>query len=150
MSIDQSNSYRKEFIWLHFDDESRVQVDQWVKDQKSYRSVSVMSNSTDMTAVFRARSCGSLIKVKSSHRRKKLQNQGSHFLEFSLSNRDSVRDPIQWRRERQSQHHFFPSKNFCSNSRLFHFCMNNTKITNCSNEPRLVFPALKSIIHFSP
>ena len=41
MSIDQSNSYRKEFSWLHFDDESRVQGDQWRKDQQSYRTVSV-------------------------------------------------------------------------------------------------------------
>ena len=40
MSIDQSNSCRKEFSWLHFDDEPR-EGDQWRKDQQSYRPVSV-------------------------------------------------------------------------------------------------------------
>ena len=68
-----------------------------------------MNNSTDMTTVFGTWSYGSFIKVKSSLRRKKVHrmNQGSHFLKSSFSNRDSVRAPIQFRRERQSQHHFF-------------------------------------------
>ena len=41
MSIDQSNSYRKEVSRLHFDNEPRVQEDQLVKDQQFYRPVSV-------------------------------------------------------------------------------------------------------------
>ena len=109
-----------------------------------------MSNSTDMTTVFRTRSYGSFIKVKSSLRRKNVHrmNQGSHFLESSFSNRDSVRAPIQFRRERQSQHQFF--KKMIFKNRSIRFCINSTRVVNCSNEPSLVFPALKSTIHFLP
>ena len=38
MNIYQSNAYRKDLIWLHFDDEPTVQKKQQVKDQQSYKS----------------------------------------------------------------------------------------------------------------
>ena len=42
-NIYQSNSYRKDLDWLHFDDESKVQVKQQVKDQQSCLFVFVAS-----------------------------------------------------------------------------------------------------------
>ena len=42
-NIYQSNSYRKDLDWLHFDDEPRVQVKQQVKDQQSCLFVFVAS-----------------------------------------------------------------------------------------------------------
>ena len=42
MNIYKSNTYRKDLTWLHFDDESRVQVRQEVKDQQSCISVFVL------------------------------------------------------------------------------------------------------------
>ena len=41
MNIYQSNTYRKDLSWLHFDDEARVQEKQQVKDQQSCISISV-------------------------------------------------------------------------------------------------------------
>ena len=41
MNIYQSNTYKKDLSWLHFDDEQRVQERQQVKDQQSCISVSV-------------------------------------------------------------------------------------------------------------
>ena len=40
-NIYQSNTYRKDLSWLHFDDEPRVQERQQVKDQRSCVSVFV-------------------------------------------------------------------------------------------------------------
>ena len=42
-NIYQSNSYRKDLDWLHFDDEPRVQVKQQVMDQQSCLFVFVAS-----------------------------------------------------------------------------------------------------------
>ena len=42
MKIDQIDSYRKEFDWLHFDDEPRVQENQWVKEREPYILISVV------------------------------------------------------------------------------------------------------------
>ena len=41
MNVYESNSYRKDLSRQHFDNESRVQERQQVKDQQSYISVSV-------------------------------------------------------------------------------------------------------------
>ena len=57
MNIYQSNTYRKDFSWLHFDDELRVQESQQVKDQQSFVSVFVAyltnpnSTSLDMAPI---------------------------------------------------------------------------------------------------
>ena len=42
MNIYQSNTYRKDLSWPHFNDEPRVQERQQVKDQQSYISISVV------------------------------------------------------------------------------------------------------------
>ena len=39
MNIYQSNTYRKDVSWPHFDDEPRVQERQQMKDQQSYISI---------------------------------------------------------------------------------------------------------------
>ena len=41
MKIYQSNTYRKDLNWLHFDNEPRVQEKQQLKDQQSCISVFV-------------------------------------------------------------------------------------------------------------
>ena len=41
MNMCQSNTYRKDLSWQHFDDVPRVQETQQVKDQHSYISVFV-------------------------------------------------------------------------------------------------------------
>ena len=41
MNIYQSNTYRKDLSWLHFNNEPRFEERQQVKDQQSYISVSV-------------------------------------------------------------------------------------------------------------
>ena len=42
INIHQSDNYRKDFSWLHFDNEPRVQERQQVKDQQSYISIFVV------------------------------------------------------------------------------------------------------------
>ena len=42
MNIYQSNNYRKDLSWFHFDDELRVQEKKQVKDQQSWISVFVI------------------------------------------------------------------------------------------------------------
>ena len=41
INIYQSNTYRKDLSWLHFDDEPRIQETHQVKEQQSYITVSV-------------------------------------------------------------------------------------------------------------
>ena len=78
-----------------------------MKDQQSYLKFQVAARriSPDMTAVSHTRPYGRFIEIQSNLRRKTLHraNQGSNFLGDSSSNRDNVRAPIQFRRERQSQ-----------------------------------------------
>ena len=59
-----------------------------------------------MTTIFHAKPYGTFIEIKSNLKGKKLHrtNQSSHFLGGSFSDRDSVRAPIQLRRERNPQH----------------------------------------------
>ena len=87
-----------------------------MKGQQSYTPVSVAylwhirvaarSTSSDMTTVFYTRLYGKFIKMTSSFRRKKLHrtNQGFNFLGDSFGNEDNTRAPIQFWRERESQH----------------------------------------------
>ena len=90
----------------------RVQQKQQVKEQQSYISFFVVyltipsSSSPNMTILFNARLYGRFIEIQSNLWRKKLYrtSQGSNFLACSLSNKDNVRAPIQFRSERQPQH----------------------------------------------
>ena len=108
MKIYQSNTYRKDLSWLHFDDEPRVQERQQMKDQQFCISISVAypamqvatrSTSPDMTTVFYTWPYGRFIEIQSNLRRKKLHrmNQVSNFLGGSFSNRDNVRAQIQFK-----------------------------------------------------
>ena len=76
----QSNTYRKELSWPHFDDEPRIQEKQQVKDQQSCIFVSVaclkcqvttVGNSPNITTVFHTWACGRFIEIQSKLRRKK-------------------------------------------------------------------------------
>ena len=97
MSIYHSNVYRKDFSWLHFEDEPRVQVKQQKKCQQScislfvaYPTMPVANRSTspDITTVFYG---------EGNNRR----NKGSNFLGSSFSNKDNKRAAIQFGRENQ-------------------------------------------------
>ena len=97
--------------------------------------------------VFHAWMYGRFIKIQSYFRRKKLhrKNQGSNFLEGSFTNRDNVRDPIQFRIESQPQHfkRYFPSRTDPSI-----FTSIAPVLLDYSNKTTWVFPALKSTSHF--
>ena len=80
-NIYQSNTYRKDLSWPHFDNEPRVQEKQQVKDQQSCISVSVAcltipiatgGTSSDMVAVFYTWVYGRFLEIQSNLRRKKL------------------------------------------------------------------------------
>ena len=60
-----------------------------------------------MTTVFHARPYGRFIEIQNNVRRKKVHrtSQDSNFLGDSFSNRDNIRVPNQFRRERQPQLH---------------------------------------------
>ena len=86
-----------------------------VKDQQSWISflqliqqfqVALRSTSTDMTTALHAWPYGRFIEIQCNIRRKKLHrtNQFSNFLGGSFSNRDNLRVPIQFGKERQPQH----------------------------------------------
>ena len=81
MNIYQSNIYREDLSWLHFDDEPRVQEKQAVQDQQSFISVFVAypiihittrSISPDMKILFHSWSYNRFIEIQSNLRRKKL------------------------------------------------------------------------------
>ena len=115
MNIYQNNTHRKDLSWLHFGDEPKVQERHQLKDQQSctcafvaYPTISIATRSTSpyMTIVFYAWLYRKFIEIQSSLRRKKLHktNQSSTCLGGSFSNRNNVRAPIQFKRERQLQH----------------------------------------------
>ena len=149
MNIYQSNTYRKDLSWLHFDDVPRVQE---MKDQQSYISVnpaipSSRSTSPNMTAVFQH---GRITyRDKSNLRRKKLHrtNQGSDFLRGSFSNRDNVRSPIQFRRESQPQH---LKRCFILKNRPIHFHINSTSVFRPVKRNQLSFSSIEITSHFLP
>ena len=107
-----------------------------------------------MTTVIYARAHSKFIEIKNNLRRKNLYwtNQGNNFLGGSFSNIDSVRTPIQLRREKQ----------FLDLKRLFFFKnrpmlftsivtpMELPELLDGANETSWVFPALKSTSHFLP
>ena len=80
-----------------------------------------------MTALFHARLYDKFIEIKSNFGKKKLYrtNEGSNFLGGSFSSGDNVRAPIQFRRERQSQH--LKRWIFLKNSPI-HFHISSTRV----------------------
>ena len=94
--------------------------------------VATGSTTPNMTAVFLARRNDKFIEIKTNLSRKTLYRtkQKSICLGFSFSNRDNVRDPNQFRRERQS--HSLKRWFFFKN-RLIHFHTNSTRVIRTSN-----------------
>ena len=109
MKIYRSNTYSKDLSWLHFDNEPRVQERQPVKDQQLHVSVFVAylfqaatrNTNPDVTTVVHEELYGTFTEIQSNLYR---TNQGSNFLRVSFSNRDTVRAPIQYRKESQPHH----------------------------------------------
>ena len=130
MNICQSNTHKKDWNWLHFDDESTVQERQQVKDQPIFVThflVAVWSTSPNIAAVFHARLHDRFVGIKSNIREKKPHrtNQGSNFLGGSFSYRDNTKTSIQFRRKRQPQH--LKRLFFCKNKPIL-FHITNTSV----------------------
>ena len=91
-----------------------------------------------MTTVFHAWSHGTITKIQSNLRRKKLprMNQGSNFLGGSFSNRQNVRAPIQFRRESPPQH---LKRLFFLKNRPIHFHINGISVTRSVKRNYLSF-----------
>ena len=149
MNINQSNAYRKDLSWLHFEDDQSVQERQQVKDQQSYVSVFVAyrtfaarSTSPDMTSLFHARPYGRFKEIQNNLRRRKVYrtNQGCNFLGGSFSNRDTVRAPIQFRRERQPHH---LKRGFFLKNRLLHFHINSISVIRPFRRNKLSFSSIE-------
>ena len=92
MNIYQSNIYRKDLGWLHFDNEARCQVNvlqSYIPVLVVYPNVQVATSSTSpvMKTVFYARSYSRFIEAPSNLRRKKLHEQIKTpiFLEATLA-----------------------------------------------------------------
>ena len=111
-----------------------------MKDQKSYIPVPLLiqhiqvatgSTSPNTTAIFVARTNDKFIEIKTNLSRKTLYRtkQKSICLGFNFSNRDIVRDPNQFRRERQSQS---LKRWFFFKNRLIHFHTNSTRVIRTS------------------
>ena len=160
MNIYQSDTHRKDWSWLHFSNETRVQERQQVKDQQSYISVfvacltipiKISSTSPDMTTVFHAWLYGRFIGIQSNLRRKSLHrtNQGSNCLGGSFCNRDDVRASIQFWTETQPKH---LKRWFFLKDRSIHLHINSTSVIRPVNQNQLksLFPVLKSTSHFLP
>ena len=96
-----------------------------------------------MTTVFHAWLYGGSIETQSNFRRKKLHrmNKDLNFLGGSFSNRDNVRAPIQFIRERQPKRPRTDPSSFTSITLV---------LLDWSNEKSWVFPTVKSINHFMP
>ena len=101
MNIYQSNTYRKDLSWLHFNDQLRVQERHQVKEQNpaypffqliQQFQVATRRNTPDITTVFHTRPYGRFIEIQSNFTRKKLHrtNQGSNFLGCIFNNRDNA------------------------------------------------------------
>ena len=82
MNIYCTNTYRKDFRWLCFDNETRIQEKQQMKGQQSRIPVSVAYPTYQSSNwehwpwhgnIFHRRPCGRFIEIKSNFGRKKLQ-----------------------------------------------------------------------------
>ena len=92
MNICQSNIYRKNLAWLHFDNETRCQVNvlqSFIPVLGAYPNIQVTTRSTNpaMKTAFYARSYSRLIEAPRNLRRKKLNEQikAPIFLEAALA-----------------------------------------------------------------
>ena len=101
-----------------------------------------------MTTAFHEWQYGRFIEIQSKLSRKKLHrtNQGSNFPEGSFGNRDNIRAPIQFRREKPS----ILEDYFSSTIEPSIFTSIVPELLDRSNKTKLVFLSLKSTSHFLP
>ena len=110
MNIYQTNAYRNDIGWLHFNDEQAISV-----GLRSIYScllfiqlvqVAAKSNSPDITAIFHARLYNRYIEISKDERNFTEQIKAPIFLQAVLTIHKShnTRDPTQFRKERQFQH----------------------------------------------
>ena len=95
-----------------------------------------------MTTIFHQRLYGRFLEIQSNLRRKKLHkvNQNSNFPGGSFGNRDNVKAPIQFIRERQPQHF---KRWFFLKNRLVHFHINNTSVIGPVKQSKLSFCSIE-------
>ena len=112
MNIYQSNTYRKDLYWLHFDNEPRAQDSQQVKDQQSHISavcslsknqVAARSTSPETTTMFHAWLYSRFIETQSNLRKKKLHRM-NQLPWRHLKLRDNIKAIIEFRRQSQTQY----------------------------------------------
>ena len=101
-----------------------------------------------MTTAFYEWPYGRFIEIQGKLRRKKLHrtNQGSNFLEGSFGNRDNIRAPIQFRREKPN----ILKDDFSSTTEPSIFTSIAPELLDRSNKTKWVFISLKSTSHFLP
>ena len=155
MNICQSTNCIKDLSWLHFYNDPRLYDKQQLLDHQFYTPVSVTyvvylqvatrSTSHNMTTVFTL--YGRSMEIKSNFKRKSLHiiNQGFNFLRGSSSNKNNVRAPIQFRRERQPQH---LKRWFFVKNRPIHFHINSTSVIKPVKWNKLCFSSIESTSHF--
>ena len=92
MNIDQSNIYKKDLAWLHFDNKARCQANvlqSYIPVLVAYTNIQVETRSTNpaMKTVFYARSYSRFIEAPRNVRRKKLNEKikAPIFLEAALA-----------------------------------------------------------------
>ena len=134
MNIYKSNTCRRDFNWLYFDDAWRAQKNQQVKGQQSCMLMSVTyltypsrarSTIPDMTVVFHAKLNSRFIEIKSNLWRKKLYrtNWGSSFLGVNFCIKNKVRASIQRRKHKEPNHY---RRWFFFNNKPTHYYINKT------------------------
>ena len=114
MNIYQSNTYKKDLSWVHFHDESRAQERQQVKEQQPYIYIFVVYLRVPSSSKEHQLKHDNSIPCKdvwwiyrdTEHSQKETSWNKfvSNFLGGNFSNRDNVRAPIQFRKERQPKH----------------------------------------------
>ena len=150
MNTYQSNAYRKDLSWLHFDDKPRVQQ---VKDQQSWISVLMTYPIIPSSKQEHQPKDGNSIPCMTDLQRYKANSREKIFIEWvnktnkssnclggSFSNRDNVRASIQFGRENEPQHlkRWF----FCSRTDPSIFTSIAPVLLHQSNKTNWVFPAL--------
>ena len=152
MSIYPYTTYKRTLSWLHSDDEPRVQERQHMKDQLSYMSVFIAYLTYSTFSFFiqhlprhdKSSSCMAVWQIYRYRAtlRKKLHrtNQGSNFVGGNFSNRDYVRAPILFRRERQPQH---LKRWFFLKNRPIHFHINSASVIRAVKRNKLSFSSIE-------
>ena len=111
MNMYQTNTYRNDIGWLHFNEEQALRVG--LRPTYSFLlfiqrvQVAAKSNSPDMTTVFHARLYNRYIEIRSKDERNFTEQiKTPIFLEAVLTIHKShnVKDLTQFRKERQFQH----------------------------------------------